>query len=41
MLNSGNTIPFADKRRTNSLMSIRDYPFREQLARVSRDMEQG
>jgi hypothetical protein len=32
-LNSGNTIPFAHKRGTNSVMPMRMYPFRERLAR--------
>ena len=32
-LNSGNTIPFAQKRGTHSLMPMRDYPFTERLAR--------
>jgi hypothetical protein len=32
-LNSGNTIPFAHKRGTHSLMPMRDYPFTERLAR--------
>jgi hypothetical protein len=32
-LNSGNTIPFAHKRGTNSLMPLSDYPFTERLAR--------
>jgi hypothetical protein len=32
-MNSGNTIPFAQKRGKNSLMRMREYPFRERLAR--------
>jgi hypothetical protein len=32
-LNSGNTIPFARKRGTRSLMPMGDYPFAERLAR--------
>ena len=32
-LNSGNTIPFAQKRGTHSMMPMRDYPFTERLAR--------
>jgi hypothetical protein len=32
-MNSGNTIPFAQKRGKNSFMLMRDYPFRERLAR--------
>jgi hypothetical protein len=32
-LNSGNTIPFAHKRGTNSLMRMSNYPFVERLAR--------
>jgi len=32
-LNSGNTIPFAQKRSANSLMPMCDYPFTERLAR--------
>lgn len=31
-LNSGNTIPFAQKRGTHSLIPMRDYPFTERLA---------
>ena len=33
VLNSGNTIPFAQKRGTHSLVPMRDYPFTERLAR--------
>jgi hypothetical protein len=32
-LNSGNTIPLAQKRGTHSMMPMRDYPFTERLAR--------
>jgi hypothetical protein len=32
-LNSGNTIPFAQKRGRNSLMRMNEYPFVERLAR--------
>lgn len=32
-MNSGNTIPFAQRRSKNSLMRMSEYPFRERLAR--------
>lgn len=32
-LNSGNTIPFAQRRGTESLMRMSEYPFQERLAR--------
>jgi hypothetical protein len=32
-MNSGNTIPFAQKRGKNSLMKMSDYPFQERLVR--------
>jgi hypothetical protein len=32
-MNSGNTVPFAQKRGKNSLMKMSDYPFKERLVR--------